>query len=131
MVLSMLTMVVAMNPVQPVAEAVLAQQKIQIIRWKKSTPAQLQAKNEAAKPQAESDAKRSAELDARAAELDAKAQQLDAQAQAAEQKQAAADEQKKQKDAERLKAVQKKAEQLGSQVRREYGNAADALAGEE
>ncbi len=74
-------------------------------------------------------AAKQAELDAKAQALDAREADVAAKATELAEKEAAAEEQKKKDDAARAKKA-KAIEEHGRKVRSEFGNAADALAGE-
>lgn len=134
MTLTLAALVVAsLQPTVAVAPLVSAQ-KIQIIKGgsKKAKPA-AKADAELA-PQmiqdsSQANAAKSAELDRKAAALDAKDRELAEKEQALDEKQKANAEAEK-KQAEKQKALQKKIEKLGEENEKNFGAAADALAGD-
>ncbi|MBI5478621.1 MAG: hypothetical protein HY906_07200 [Deltaproteobacteria bacterium] len=117
-----------------VSTAVLSQAKagkVEVIKSRsKAKPVPVAPEGGAAKGDGCSGcAAKKAELDAQAKALDAREADVAAKATELAEKDAAAEEQKKKDDAARAKKA-KAIEEHGRKVRSEFGNAADALAGE-
>ena len=135
MVLPLAALVLSsLSPSHVVTSTALSQQKIEIIKGKKSsTKSSVKNVNVENAPATVVDNSKAQELDRKSAELDAKSKDLAQREQALQEKQAAADEKQaadEKKQQEKLKAQQKQIEQISNGNDELWRKSADALAGD-